>query len=593
MGTSTRVYKIAYHPAVPDLVFIGTSIGLYVSDDNLANWTQILTNSRITDIDFHPTDPAIIYVYDDNLNQDNIMVSTNQGVSFSQGGFLNGNNGATAYVATSPDCPNCVYVGSNNGIWKSTNSGNSFSFLSAPSQSCWGFAVSDLDDTYLVYGGVDLEASADGGTSFNQVTWWANGNPDHTYVHADLRTAESVNGVFYVGTDGYLAKSTNNGLSWTRINDGTSIRENYAVGTSQSNWMLHMCGSQDNGTSIMNENGWMEWNGGDGMEAVIQPLNDDWMIGSWQYGTRNRTKDGGQTRQGVGNPESGSGEADWIAPLLLDPNQQMRVYHFSDNIFRSEEFGDGWEMVSSPNIGIIQGAAIAYNNSDILAISRGSALLLSQDAGQSWSTISFSLPGFFITDIGFAPNDDSTIAVTFDRYQNDNQKIFISHDLGNTWENITYNLGNMPLRTVAIDHTPDANIYVGGEIGVYYKSMNDTAWTAYSPGLPNVAVRDLEIQFGANAIKAATWGRGLWDFHLAGRKDFPAILKTNLADNPTEIAPRQDIDQFVTSVISYDGNLTSVYLQWSVNSHDLDHTILMTNTSDSTWVSQTPIRRST
>ncbi|MCB0852617.1 MAG: hypothetical protein KDD63_10355, partial [Bacteroidetes bacterium] len=327
----------------------------------------------------------------------------------------------------------------------------------------------------------------------------------------------------------------------------------------------------------------------DGMEAVIQPLNDNWMIGSWQYGTRNRTKDGGQTRQGVGNPENGAGEADWIAPLLLDPNQQMRVYHFSDNIFRSEEFGDGWEMVSSPNIDIIQGAAIAYNNSNILAISRGSTLLLSQDAGQNWNMISFGLPGFFITDITFAPNDDSTLAVTFDRYQNDNQKIFISHDLGNTWENITYNLGNMPLRTVAIDHTPDANIYVGGEIGVYYKSMNDTAWTAYSPGLPNVAVRDLEIQFGANAIKAATWGRGLWDFHLAGRKDFPAILKTNLADNPTEIAPRQDIDQFVTSVISYDGNLTSVYIQWSVNNHDLDHTILMTNTSDSTWVSQTPI----
>ena len=43
---------------------------------------------------------------------------------------------------------------------------------------------------------------------------------------------------------------------------------------------------------------------------------------------------------------------------------------------------------------------------------------------------------------------------------------------GNSWENITYNLGNMPIRSVVIDHTENSTIYLGAEIGVYKKTMD-------------------------------------------------------------------------------------------------------------------------
>ena len=32
-----------------------------------------------------------------------------------------------------------------------------------------------------------------------------------------------------------------------------------------------------------NKNGWVEFYGADGMEGVVQPLNEDWIIGSVQY----------------------------------------------------------------------------------------------------------------------------------------------------------------------------------------------------------------------------------------------------------------------------------------------------------------------
>lgn len=593
LGDNEYIYKIAYHPTISGQVFVGTSEGLFRSNNDLFSWSHPISNGWVRDIEFHPTNANTIYAYDDNFfgsNQNVVMISTNGGSSFAQSGVLTNNNDATCYIATSPDCPNCIYVGSTNGVWKSTNTGTSFTFLSNPNETCRGFAVSDLDDNNMIYGYVDLEASTNGGTTFNQITnWFFNNTPGPAYVHADLRTSGCVNGVFYVGTDGYLCKSTDNGTTWTRLNDGTGIRENYAVGISQSNWAVHMAGSQDNGTSILDETGWIEWNGGDGMEAVIQSLNDDWMIGSWQYGTRQRTKDGGQTRHGIGTPQSGSSQAYWEAPLFYDPLQQMRVYHFSDSIFASDEFGDNWQYVGSPNIGVIRVAAIAQNNSDIMVAIRGDDIRLTQNGGQSWSDISSGLPGYSITDIAFDPNDDQTIVVSYSRYQNDNQKIYMTSNLGATWTNITHNLGNMPIRAIAIDHSNASNIYVGAEIGVYYKPMNGNNWMLYNTNLPNVTVRDLEIQYGSNTIKAATWGRGLWDYHLVGRKDYPAILTTSITTPPTENLPLQNVDQTVTSVISYDDPLTSVYVVWSTNSNALTNIIQMNNTVDSTWVSQTGI----
>ncbi|MCI4668062.1 MAG: GEVED domain-containing protein [Bacteroidia bacterium] len=594
LGGFGAIYKIVYHPTIPNLIFIGTSNGIYRSADNLNNWTRLYNNGDFTDIEFHPTNPNIIYLYDDYSQSqypNQILRSTDAGLSYTPSALISGNNGQRGHIAVSPVSPDDVYFASTSGIWKSTDLGQNFSFITNPSESCRGFAVSDLSTQNMLYGYVNLQASIDSGSNFFLSASWfvPNGVPGPAYAHADLRTAECVNGVFYVGTDGYLAKSDDNGVTWDRLNDGTGIREFYRAGLSQSNWEVQMAGSQDNGTSIRNGNGWIEWNGGDGMEAVVQPLNADWMMGSWQFGSRNVTKDGGQSRQVLGNPGSGGGNADWIAPLLLDPNNQMRIYHFSDSVYYSDNFGATWNFLYSPQLGNLQLAAIAQGNSEYMAMTRFSSLLISSDGGQNFIQKTTGLPGFSITGVTFDPKYDSTIVVTYNRYVNDNQKVFISHDLGDSWTNITANLGDMPLRSVAIDHTPERNIFVGGEIGVYTKPMNGSSWTLYNTNLPNVTVRDLDIQWGSNIIRAASWGRGLWEIHLPGRQNFPAILHTNVDVPPTLSLPESGQSQDVTSVISYGDSLSSVFVKWSVNSLDLDNTISMNLLQDSTWKTSSPI----
>ena len=57
-------------------------------------------------------------------------------------------------------------------------------------------------------------------------------------------------------------------------------------------------------------------------------------------------------------------------------------------------------------------------------------------------------------------------------------------------------------------------MYIGTDIGVYYKNNNMSEWIPFNDGLPNVIVKELEIHYGAGTISAATYGRGVWESPL-------------------------------------------------------------------------------
>lgn len=605
LGSNFRIYKIAYHPTIPNMIFIGTNKGIFRSADNLQTWTVQYPVSDITDIKFHPTNPNMIYLantYYWGSVRNHILRSVDLGLTYTQSSVIVGNNNSSGRISVSSDCNDCVYFASTNGVWKSVDTGINFTFLNNPPQSCLGFAVNDLDTSNMVYGYVDVMATQDGGNTFNQVTWWSLGSSQHgpgnfqnryqnstAYVHADLHPAKCVNGVFYIGTDGTFSKSTDHGNTWQILNQGTPIRENYKLGVSQSNHFRSVSGSQDNGTSIKLRDTWLEFYGADGMEGIIHPLNDDWIISSLQYGGRRRTKDGGQSQSGVTPPNNG--DAYWEAPIAYDPNNQMRVYDFRDSIYVSEDFGSTWSYIGKPNsfTGTIKQAAIAENSSNIIVVARNQYIDKSINGGTTFFSIKNNLPNNTIQDIAFDPNNDDVIIVTYATYQNNNNKVYLTTNGGISWTNITYNLGNMPIHSVVIDHTDSTNIYLGAEIGVYSKSMTSNTWSLYNPNLPNTTIEELEIVYGSNTLKAATWGRGLWEFDLMGRNSFPSVVTTEITDQPTDDEPREGVDQFVTSVISYDNTLDSVYVLWSTQTPSFDSLLEMTNTIDSTWVTTNPL----
>ena len=237
-----KINKIAYHPTIPNLVFALTSRGVYRSTDNFSTWNLIAFGSTST-IAFHPTNAGIVYYY----RAGNVYRSTDQGANF-VAVDLPGNIASEFWpkLDVSDDCPNCAFIAVGSQIFKSTNSGVSFIEISNSAPSPMGFAVSDDNQLNIISGYVDAMASSNGGVSFTQKTWWSLGDANHGagtftqkynnsehYIHADLRSAEYINGVFYVTTDGAFAKSEDDGETWEMLSRGLSIRENYALGVSQ------------------------------------------------------------------------------------------------------------------------------------------------------------------------------------------------------------------------------------------------------------------------------------------------------------------------------------------------------------------------
>lgn len=128
LGSNFQIFIMKYHPRVPNLIFIGTSKGVYRSDNNLQTWTQLYPLADITDINFHPTNNDIIYIHDSYVagNKNSILKSTDRGLSYTNTPNLPGNNNAKLKISVSSICPDCIFVSSDNGIWKSYNAGSSF-----------------------------------------------------------------------------------------------------------------------------------------------------------------------------------------------------------------------------------------------------------------------------------------------------------------------------------------------------------------------------------------------------------------------------------------------------------------------------------
>lgn len=602
-GSNFTIDKIAYHPLQNNVVFVLSNNGVYKSKDNLATWIKV-SNNPCRFIAFHPTNAS--YLYLSGHSSLNVLRSLDAGETFFNSNVIPNNNTSTARLSVTAAKPNLVFLSSNDGIWKSEDQGLNFTFISNPDVGSTAFIVNDQNENNILTGYVDLYNSIDGGDNFSQKTKWNLKDTDFhpytepklidnyeestAYVHADTRISKSVNGNFYVGTDGFVAKSTDGGNSWINImKKGVAVRENYKLGVSQSNNSVTMCGSQDNGTSIINAEGWLEFYGADGMEAIIHPLNPDYMIGSVQYGTRIRTKDGGISHDNVTVPNNDE-KGDWQSPILFDPNNPMTIYDFRVGIKRSGNFATDYVHVGDPLFdNKIMHADIAQNNSQILLISRHSNIEKSIDGGATFVNIRNNLPNGSIQDIAFDPKNDDTFFVVYATYQNDGNKIFKTTDGGNNWTNISYNIDDIPVHSIVVDQTDNQYIYIGTEIGVFTMPLNGTLWSSYSTNLPKVCVEELEINHGANTIKAATWGRGLWENNLKNRQYYPVIKNIYTTNPPIDNLPNKFNKEYVMAEIDYEGVLSGVKVIWSTDIPEFKFEIDMVNSKDNLWVTQTPI----
>jgi hypothetical protein len=57
-------------------------------------------------------------------------------------------------------------------------------------------------------------------------------------------------------------------------------------------------------------------------------------------------------------------------------------------------------------------------------------------------------------------------------------------------------------------------MYIGTDVGVFYKKELDTVWQYFGTGMPNTEVADLEIYYPTRKLRAGTHGRGIFEIDL-------------------------------------------------------------------------------
>ncbi|HEY8401749.1 MAG TPA: Ig-like domain-containing protein, partial [Cytophagaceae bacterium] len=524
ISSNARINRILVDPTNSNILIAATTTGMYRSTNGGVSWS-LTANGEFNDAEFKPGNTSIVHATGDRYFR-----STNNGVSYIQ--ITNGlPNAGRAFVSVTPANPNYVYVvqarGSEFGwFYRSVNSGDSFTTMvtGSPSNGTNYFGYSpngtdtggqawydmamcvsttNADEVYI--GGIIIWKTTNGGSSFTAMTEWIYPN-SRGYTHPDMHALEYVNGVVYSGSDGGIYKSTNAGDDWTDLSKGLGIRQFYRIGCSKTDPNMISGGAQDNGTSILKSTGWIDWLGADGMETIIDHTNPNIVYGTTQNGGLNKSINGGQSRTGISTP---SGNGNWVTPWVMDKSNSSTLYLGYNEVFKTTNGGSSWTKIS--NFGGSSGLdalEVAPSNSNYIYASKGSTIWRTTNGGGSWTNISSGLSGS-ITYITVHPTNPQKIAVS----TTGGSKVFVSSNAGSSWTNYTANLPNISSNCVVFQAENDG-LYVGMGVGVYYRDNTMNEWVSFMSNLPNVSVRELEIHEGTKKIRAATYGRGLWESPL-------------------------------------------------------------------------------
>ena len=148
---------------------------------------------------------------------------------------------------------------------------------------------------------------------------------------------------------------------------------------------------------------------------------------------------------------------------------------------------------------------------------------LSTDRGLTWRSVAGTqagpLPVRAVNEVIVDPLDAQSLYVSYSGFNSGGSgtgHVFHSPDGGQSWNDISGNLPDVPVNALLID--PDSAVsgaprvmFAGTDIGVFRATLNGTPqWELFGTGLPPVVVTRLAYNRTTRQLLAATYGRGIW-----------------------------------------------------------------------------------
>jgi PKD repeat protein len=508
--------RVIVDPTNGNNIYVATSAGVYKSTNAGTSFTLVQAGS-FKSMELKPGTPSTIYACGVEF-----FYSTNSGTTWAKAtGFPAATTLCRMTMGVSANSPTTVYVNVGkaaptygiDGFYKSTTSGVSFTKASTPpvgsdNQQWYDLpvGVSPTNAQEIMIGGqITFLKSTNGGTSWTTIA-------SSTHVDYHGITYDPNGTTAYIASDGGAYKTTNGGTSWANINNNLAISEMYGFGQSKTNASLLIQGWQDNGTNLYTGS-WSSAMGGDGMLAFISWGSDQNMWGSQYNGSLNRSTNGGASWGACG---AVGGEAcPWVTEWNEDPTTANTIYVGCANVWKSTNGGSTFTKPGSvAGTSTVQITAIATSpaSSQVMWTGKGGTLYKTTNGGTSWTAVTTIPPGS-ISDIICHPTDVNKAWVSMSGFSAKN-KVFMTTDQGATWTNLSASIPNISVNCMAIDKNGNDAVYIGTDVGCFFKDATMTVWQPFSNGLPNVTVSQIEIFYTGSKIRASTYGRGMWESGL-------------------------------------------------------------------------------
>jgi len=603
LKTSEHIGRIVIDPKDSNIVYVaaqgplwgpGGDRGLYKTADGGKTWKQILKiseNTGVTDVVIDPQDPDTLYAASyqrrrhmwtliDGGPESAIYKSTDAGASWNKlrPGLPTTEMGRIG-LTVSPVDPNVVYAtieaaDRKGGIFRSSDRGGSWEKRNEFDAGAMYYAriVADpkyVDRIYVM--NVFLMVSDDGGRTLRRL-----GEKSKHVDNHEIWIDPNNNDHYLVGCDGGVYESYDRGANWD-FKRNLPIMQVYDVTTDNSAPFYNVYGgAQDNfdvggpsrtrNASGITNSDWFVTLGGDGFRTQVDPEDPNTIYTEFQNGSLSRFDKRTGERIGI-QPEIGRNEDplrwNWDSPIIISPHSHTRLYFAADKLFRSDDRGDSWQVVSGqlsrgldrdklPVMGKIWSIDAVAKNQSTAFFGNASALAespkkegliyvgtddgliqVTEDGGKNWRKIEklHDVPELaYVSRIVASNHDANTVYAAIENHQNADFKPYLlkSTDAGRTWTSIKSNLpANGPVWAIAEDFVNPNLLFVGTEYGLFFTIDGGQKWIQLKGGLPTIQVRDLIIQKRENDLVVATFGRGIYilDNYTPLRQLKPEMLK--------------------------------------------------------------------
>jgi len=586
LKTSEHIGRIAIDPKDSNVVYVaaqgplwgpGGERGLFKTIDGGKTWKNILNiseNTGVTEIVIDPNDANTLYCasYQRRRHmwtlinggpESAIYKSTDAGATWNKlrAGLPTTDLGRVG-LAISPVDSNVIYAtveaaDRKGGIFRSSDRGGSWERRNEFDATAMYYAriVADPKEVdRICVMNVFLMVSDDGGRTLRRL-----GEKSKHVDNHDIWIDPANNDHYLVGCDGGVYESFDRGTNWD-FKSNLPVPQFYDITTDNAKPFYNIYGgTQDNfsfggpsrtrsASGIVNSD-WFVTNGGDGFRSQVDPEDPNTIYAELQNGTLARFDKRTGERIGI-QPQVGRNEDplrwNWDSPFIVSPHLHTRIYFAADRLFRSDDRGDSWQVVSGqlsraldrdklPVMGKVWGIDAVAKNASTAFFGNASALAespkkdgliyvgtddgliqVTEDGGKNWRKIE-KFPGVgdmaYVSRIIASNHDANTAFASFDNHQNADFKPYLlkTTDAGRTWISIAGNLPkNGPVLAIAEDHVNPNLLFTGTEFGLYFSIDGGQKWIQLKGGLPTIAVRDLNIQKRENDLVVATFGRGIY-----------------------------------------------------------------------------------